>query len=192
MRNDIRCLLKRGILLTGCFVQAFLQARIQDRPICPTGKCPHHPAHCHFCEPDLSHSMNPMDDDRTLHLLIHRALGALERARHSNWEMRRGCALLSVEGLILCGASMETAHSGDTLTAESNVVGRAVTEGIFEAYGLVIAGYCPNYPCRRDLQLLSEFNPRMPIVFVDPNGRILYEVCLKDLERLDEGWKSDF
>jgi cytidine deaminase len=192
MHLSIRLLLRTAALATICLVGATLGARIQDRPSCPTGKCPHHPAHCHFCEPDLSQSMNPMDDDRTLHLLIHRALSALERARHSNWELRRGCALLSVEGLILCGASMETAYSGDTLTAESTVVGRAVTEGIFEAHGLVIAGYCPNYPSRRDLQLLAEFNSRMPIVFVDPNGRILYEVCLKDLERLEDNWKSEF
>jgi cytidine deaminase len=155
-----------------------------SRPVCPSGKCPHHPAHCHFCEPDLSGSLNPIDEERTRQLLIQRAIDAYHRARHSNWEMRRGVALLSVEGLILTGASMETTYSGETLTAESAVVGRAVTEGIYDVHGIVLAGPSPCYPSRRDIQLLMEFNPRMTVLFVDPHGRLLYEVCLKDLERL--------
>lgn len=175
-----------GILLGTIAIAGGLgtQLPLQARQICPSGKCPHHPAHCHFCEPDLSGSLSPLDDERTRCLLIHRAVEAYQRARHSSWEQRRGVALLSFEGLILTGASLESAYSGETLTAESAVVGRAVTEGIYDVHGIVLCGMSPCYPCRRDVQLLLEFNPMMRVLYVDTAGRLLYDVYLKDLERL--------
>jgi cytidine deaminase len=179
-RRGLGILLGMLAITVGLAVPSLLAAR----QICPSGKCPHHPAHCHFCEPDLSGSLSPLDDDRTRCLLIHRAVEAYHRARHSSWEQRRGVALLSYEGLILTGASMESAYSGETLTAESAVVGRAVTEGIYDVHGIVLCGMSPCYPCRRDVQLLSEFNPTMRVLYVDLAGRLLYDVSLKDLERL--------
>lgn len=91
-------------------------------------------------------------------------------APYSNY--RVGAALLCKNGKIYTGCNVENASYGDTICAERVAVVKAVSEGEreFKAIVVVTEGERFAFPCGSCRQVLSEFNPELPVMVATTVG----------------------
>jgi cytidine deaminase len=85
---------------------------------------------------------------------------------------RVGAALLVEGGGIFCGANVENASYGLAICAERSAATAAVSHGNrgFKAIAIVGADGVGTAPCGTCRQFLSEFNPRLPVVYATNEG----------------------
>jgi cytidine deaminase len=123
-----------------------------------------------------------MDPDRDgIQELIERAREARTRAYAPYSEYPVGAALLSRAGQVFEGANVENAAFGTTMCAERIAAFTAVASGdrAFDAIAVVTEnGGAPCGSCR---QVLSEFGEDLLVIVADAEGKIHFEIKLKDL-----------
>jgi cytidine deaminase len=120
-------------------------------------------------------------NDEMRQTLIARALAARERAYAPYSRYHVGAALLASSGKIYDGVNVENAVYPVGICSERTALVKAVSEGerAFEA----IAVATPNggSPCGMCRQMLSEFSPRLKVLLVDGQGRLILETSLREL-----------
>ena len=94
-------------------------------------------------------------------------------ARYSGRQV--GAAVLSRSGKIYPGVNVESGSYGLTVCAERVAVFNAVTAGDRELIAVAVAS--PEnriwYPCGACRQVLAEFSPKMVVLGIDQQGRIV-------------------
>jgi cytidine deaminase len=81
-----------------------------------------------------------------------------------------GAALLAADGTIYAGCNVENASFGLTICAERNAVVHAVASGSRKFVAIAVATENGVSPCGACRQVLSEFNPRLPVLMLDAAG----------------------
>jgi cytidine deaminase len=83
-----------------------------------------------------------------------------------------GAAVLCSNGRIFAGCNVENSSYGLSVCAERVALLKAVSEGERRILAMAVASDIdpPVAPCGACRQMLSEFNPRLPIVLVTPGG----------------------
>lgn len=99
-----------------------------------------------------------MTDNRTIALLINKALSARENSYSPYSRFKVGAALLADNGKIYCGSNFENVSFGAGVCAERVALGSALSAGerSFTAIA-VCAGDTPTAPCGICRQALLEF-----------------------------------
>lgn len=111
---------------------------------------------------------------------------AAARARENAYapysDFRIGAALLTTDGRVFLGASMESSSYGATICAERAAFASAVSSGARSFAAIAVAGApgsqppvnpCP--PCGLCLQVMAEFcKPDFPIYLADGKGGIFH------------------
>ncbi len=101
-------------------------------------------------------------------------------APYSNYLV--GAALLTADGSIFTGCNVENASYPAGICAERTALVKAVSEGHtddFVALSLVTRN--GGTPCGICRQMLTEFNPELPIFIYDGQGQLVQETTLDDL-----------
>ncbi|KAH7882955.1 cytidine deaminase-like protein [Phlebopus sp. FC_14] len=101
--------------------------------------------------------------------LIQAAIRAKEHAYSPYSHFRVGAALLSVDGQIVEGASIDNACYGAALCAERTAIVKAMSEGIKDFIALAVTSDIlkPIPPCGLCRQVIQEFcPPEMPVLLV--------------------------
>lgn len=118
----------------------------------------------------------------TRHKLLDAALAVQKRAYapYSNYLV--GAALLTEDGSIFSGCNVENASYPTGICAERTALVKAVSEGYtdtFVALSLVTAN--GGTPCGICRQMLTEFNPELPIYIYDETGKLVSQTTLDNL-----------
>lgn len=100
-------------------------------------------------------------------------------APYSNFKV--GAAVLTAQDCIFAGCNVENASYGLTMCAERTALFAAVSAGQYQLQSMVIftATDIPFYPCGACRQVISEFNPHLPITVIWNKGKEYLN--LKDL-----------
>ncbi|MDB6030015.1 MAG: cytidine deaminase [Verrucomicrobiales bacterium] len=101
--------------------------------------------------------------------LIQEALAAQKRAVAPYSKFQVGAALLTVDGVIIRGANVESASYGLTCCAERVALFKALTEGhsSFKAIAVVAPMGGGATPCGACRQLLAEYAPKAKVWVAD-------------------------
>ena len=129
-----------------------------------------------------------MKDNLTLH--IGRAIEASRRAYapYSNYKV--GAVLVSADGeQVFTGCNVENASYPATICAERTALVKAVSEGIREFRGIVVATLNGGSPCGVCRQMLYEFSSEMQVICVNFDGDITIDTTLEKL--LPHGFGSE-
>lgn len=109
--------------------------------------------------------------------LIDEARRAMELAYAPYSEIRVGAAFLTQDRKIFNGCNVENSSYGLTSCAERNAIFKAISEGSKEFIAGAIVSDCNLVisPCGACRQVIAEFNPELPLVIVNPKGKIYME-----------------
>src|SRR5690606_11536861 len=109
---------------------------------------------------------------KELEALVGHAIRASRRAYAPYSQFSVGAALLGESGSIYLGCNVENAAYPLTICAEQSAVARAVCEGErrFRAIAVVSSKGGPCAPCGGCRQVLSEFEPDLPVVTTSAEG----------------------
>lgn len=121
-----------------------------------------------------------MKDNLTLH--IGRAIEASRRAYtpYSNYKV--GAALVSADGdQVFTGCNVENASYPASICAERTALVKAVSEGVQDFQGIVVATLNGGSPCGVCRQMLYEFSPEMQVICVNFDGDITIDTTLEKL-----------
>ena len=104
--------------------------------------------------------------------LGHQALEARQYAYCPYSGFSVGAAVLGSSGRIFTGCNVENSSYGLSVCAERTALLKAVSEGERRILAIAVASDTdqPVTLCGACRQMLSEFNPRLPIVLVTPQG----------------------
>ncbi len=119
-----------------------------------------------------------------LRSLIEKAKDAAERAYSPYSGFKVGSAVLCSDGKVFCGCNIENASYSLTICAERTAIFKAVSEGYqdFEAIAIYVDSDVMFPPCGACRQVLSEFNPKIPVAYANHNS-----IEYTDLETLLPG-----
>lgn len=113
--------------------------------------------------------------------LIRQAIEIRQRSYAPYSKLLVGAALRTAGGKTLLGCSVESTYALATC-AERSAVFAAITAGEKQFEGLAIAAQGALLPCAACRQVLSEFNPDLPLFIVDiDNPEKIIEGSLWDL-----------
>jgi len=106
--------------------------------------------------------------------LISTAKSAYKNAYSPYSKVKVGAALLTSEGRIYTGCNIENASYGLSICAEQTAVHNAVSNGEKKFIKIAIASnkireFTPCGACR---QVLSEFSPKIKVIWLNAKGRI--------------------
>lgn len=121
-----------------------------------------------------------MKDNLTFH--IGRAIEVSRRAYvpYSNYKV--GAALVSADNSqVFTGCNVENASYPATICAERTALVKAVSEGVQDFQGIVVATLNGGSPCGVCRQMLYEFSPTMQVVCVTFDGDITIDTTLDKL-----------
>lgn len=121
-----------------------------------------------------------MKDNLTLH--IGRAIEASRNAYapYSNYKV--GAALVSADGShIFSGCNVENASYPAGICAERTALVKAISEGVQDFRGVVVATLNGGSPCGICRQMLYEFSPEMQVICVTFEGDITIDTTLEQL-----------
>lgn len=100
-------------------------------------------------------------------------------APYSNFHV--GAALITFEGLIYQGCTVENASYGLACCAERTAVFNAVSDGSQDIAAIAVVVPGGGTPCGACRQVLNEFNPNMLILLGNENGEVVEETTLMQL-----------
>lgn len=121
-----------------------------------------------------------MKDNLTLH--IGRAIEASRRAYAPYSQYRVGAVLISADGTqIFSGCNVENASYPAGICAERTALVKAVSEGVQNFQGIVVATLNGGSPCGICRQMLYEFAPTMKVICVTFDGDITINTTLDQL-----------
>src|SRR5579872_7161870 len=102
-----------------------------------------------------------------LEAAVPKARAVRERAYAPYSDFRVGAALVA-DGELFCGANVENASYGLAICAERSAAVAAVSQGrrAFQAIAIVGGDGSSSAPCGACRQFLSEFNAKLPVVYV--------------------------
>ncbi len=101
---------------------------------------------------------------------------AARRAAHAPYSgFRVGAALLTASGALVRGCNVENSSLGLSICAERNAVWSAVARGEQSFAAIAVSAGRGRWasPCGACRQVLSEFAPRLWVIWRDRSGRIL-------------------
>ncbi len=92
-----------------------------------------------------------------------------------------GAAVLTSDGQMIGGSNIENASYGLAICAERTALFKAVSEGhtYIKAIAVVVPGN--GSPCGACRQVMNEFNPRMPVLYGNLQGKLIRETTLQEL-----------
>lgn len=121
-----------------------------------------------------------MKDNLTLH--IGRAIAASRNAYVPYSKYRVGAVIVSADGSqIFSGCNVENASYPTGICAERTALVKAVSEGVQDFRGIVIATLNGGSPCGICRQMLYEFSPGMQVISVTFEGDITIDTTLDKL-----------
>lgn len=121
-----------------------------------------------------------MKDNLTLH--IGRAIEASRRAYVPYSHYRVGAVLVAKDNArIFTGCNVENASYPACICAERTALVKAVSEGVQDFRGIVVATLNGGSPCGICRQMLYEFSPDMQVVCVTFDGDITVDSPLNQL-----------
>lgn len=120
--------------------------------------------------PEHIDDLNPVERE-----LADAAIAVRGRAYAPYSKFHVGAALRTTDGTIHVGCNVENGSFGATICAERNAAAAAIAAGAvaeFAAIAITATSdeVCP--PCGMCRQVLSEFNPRLPILLVSETGEV--------------------
>lgn len=104
--------------------------------------------------------------------LYEAAVDASDNAWVPYSELAVGAAILDSDGKIFKGCNVENVTFGATVCAERTAIGNAVVDGSRNFKGLCVVTDRkePLVPCGICRQVISEFEPAIPILLANPQG----------------------
>ena len=114
-----------------------------------------------------------MEQELKLRLLEH-AKHAREKAYVPYSKFKVGAAVMTRSGQIFEGCNIENASYGLANCAERTAIFKAVSEGEQDLIAIAVVADCkiPVPPCGACRQVISEFNPEMPVILGNLKGDI--------------------
>ena len=114
--------------------------------------------------------------------LIQAATDAMCKAYAPYSGFKVGAALLSQDGRLFTGCNIENHSYGLTICAERSAIFNAVSAGIreFQIMFIIADSKKPVIPCGACLQVMAEFNTKLPIICMNTN-HLTVEYILSDL-----------
>lgn len=121
-----------------------------------------------------------MKDNLTLH--IGRAIEASRNAYSPYSNYKVGAVLVSADdSQIFSGCNVENASYPAGICAERTALAKAISEGVQDFRGIVVATQNGGSPCGICRQMLYEFSPEMQIICVTFEGDITIDTTLDQL-----------
>lgn len=121
-----------------------------------------------------------MKDNLTLH--IGRAIEVSRRAYVPYSQYKVGAALVSADNSqVFTGCNVENASYPASICAERTALVKAVSEGVQDFKGIVVATLNGGSPCGICRQMLYEFSPTMQVICVNFEGDITIDTTLDKL-----------
>lgn len=129
-----------------------------------------------------------MKDNLTLY--IGKAIEASRKAYipYSNYAV--GALLVGSNGEIFTGCNVENASYPASICAERTALVKAVSEGVQNFQGIIVATQNGGSPCGICRQMLYEFAPTMQVICVNFDGDITIDTPLNNLLQNGFGPKS--
>ena len=118
-------------------------------------------------------------DGLTQERLLKAAQAVLEQAYAPYSQIRVGAAVLAGTGQIYAGCNIENSSYSLTVCAERNAIFHALDHGEkhFLALAVVTDSEQVTSPCGACRQVLAEFSPQLPVVFVNPQETRSFNVA---------------
>lgn len=118
-------------------------------------------------------------DDSTRERLLKAAQAALNQAYAPYSGIRVGAAVLTDSGQIYTGCNLENSSYSLTVCAERTAIFHALAHGEkgFLALAVVTDSELVASPCGACRQVLAEFAPRLPVIFANPQGTVVFNVA---------------
>jgi len=121
-----------------------------------------------------------MKDSLTLH--IGRAIEASRKAYVPYSQYKVGAVLVAADGLqVFTGCNVENASYPASICAERTALVKAISEGMQDFRGIIVATANGGSPCGICRQMLYEFAPTMQVVCVTFEGDITIDTTLDQL-----------
>lgn len=118
-------------------------------------------------------------DGLTKERLLKAAQAVLEQAYAPYSQIRVGAAVLADSGQIYAGSNIENSSYSLTVCAERNAIFHALAHGEkhFLALAVVTDSDQVKSPCGACRQVLAEFAPQLPVIFVNPQVTVFFNVA---------------